>query len=241
MALKMKSTPIIKAIFFDLDNTLYNATYAYQKGTDAIIEYLLNEKMTPLSRNVLLERYDHSRAQVKKRLPTGHTSAHNRILYFKSFLESIFNTCSPKLLLTLLSVYDQAALKETFLQEKSLLTQLKNKFDFAIVTDETTLTQMKKLSVLDPNHKLFEHVITSEEFGCEKPSKTLFLEASKKLKTPLNQCISIGDSYNKDILGAIELGAYSWWITNEHSHPLNQPLIIGQGPLIHALKWLDQL
>jgi putative hydrolase of the HAD superfamily len=59
--------------------------------------------------------------------------------------------------------------------------------------------------------------VTSEEAGKEKPHPFIFHLALEKLKIQKYDVCMIGDSYSKDIVGAINLEIKSIWLnrTNE--------------------------
>src|SRR5262245_39040447 len=72
----MKDLKSIRAIIFDLDDTLVGSDDFYAKA-------LLKMKVDPVGKPFL-----EARAQMKAQLPPGHVVARNRLLYFKRMLEN---------------------------------------------------------------------------------------------------------------------------------------------------------
>ncbi|MEI8202895.1 MAG: HAD-IA family hydrolase [Bacteroidota bacterium] len=54
--------------------------------------------------------------------------------------------------------------------------------------------------------KYFSHFFTSKELGFQKPDQRFFQAISNKLNTKPENCVMIGNSYEKDIIGAFQSG-----------------------------------
>ena len=65
--------------------------------------------------------------------------------------------------------------------------------------------QIKKLEKLNAD-KFIDFLVTSEEVGFEKPNKEIFELALKKMNLEKDQVIMIGDSLEKDVIGAKNFG-----------------------------------
>ena len=92
------------------------------------------------------------------------------------------------------------------MERKRLLRELSQKFDLYILTNETLRTQLVKIQAIDPKGKYFKGILTSEEAGCEKPSKEMFLELLKRHRLKASQCYFVGDSVENDMIPAHALG-----------------------------------
>ena len=84
----------------------------------------------------------------------------------------------------------------------------KNKKTISAVTDMQYLFQVMKLKKMNIVH-LIDFLVTSEEAGKEKPHIEIFDLALFKMKLKPNDVIMIGDSYEKDIIGASNAGIES--------------------------------
>ncbi|MBA4715038.1 MAG: HAD family hydrolase [Chloroflexi bacterium] len=66
--------------------------------------------------------------------------------------------------------------------------------------------------------------IVSGDFGCHKPCKEVFIEASKKINLPCEEILFVGDTAETDIIGAQSVGMKTAWIRMARSYPLeNKP------------------
>lgn len=199
----------IKGILIDLDNTLYDADKAYQEGLENI--------------GLSHDHPDYIRARLlaKKRVGPHSTSKFNRILYFKAYLD-LQKSFSPSRLMKLVQRYEQGAERSILAQERvlnrrKLLSDLARRYSICIVTNEVCRTQVLKLKAIDPRNSSRIHLLTSEEVGCEKPSKKIFNIAHRAiLELDSTRCIMVGDDLKADILPALRMGM-SAFVTNEFS------------------------
>lgn len=199
----MLSVP--KAIIFDTDNTLYNYLPCHKY---AIKKVALDLKKSKNVSNLTFEKiYSKSRTMIKKRL-NDTASSHNRILYFQTMIELLFNKTDPKLSLHLEKVYWNEFLNKSKLFNGVIdfLKLLKSKnIKIANLTDLTTQIQFKKLVHFNID-KYFDFIVTSEEAGRDKPNKLPFKLIINKLNIPPNKIWMIGDNPKADIEGAAKAG-----------------------------------
>ena len=197
---KFKKLP--DAIFFDLDNTLYNYNPAHQSARGAVKNKMI--QMFALSDGDFDELVARAKEYTKERLE-GTASSHSRLLYFQRMLE-IMGTGSQLLYaLDFEQTYWRAFLAHAKLFEgvPELLEEIRLlEIPIAIVTDMTAQIQFRKILYFNLDH-YFDHVVTSEEAGCEKPCETIFKLTLKKLNMQENATVwMIGDHPDKDISGA---------------------------------------
>ena len=86
-----------------------------------------------------------------------------------------------------------------------ILEYLENKYSMHIITNGFKEVQKKKLEKSTIT-KYFKTITISEEVGYKKPSPIIFDYALKKANAINSNSLMIGDSYQVDILGAINVG-----------------------------------
>lgn len=195
---------MIKAVVFDLDNTIYNYDKCHIVAMKQLEEYVCDKY--GLNKVDFRKNFELAKDEVKKLL--GNTGAsHNRMLYMQIFLEKI-NQSPVEDALELYDIYWRAMLEKMtpFKYVMPLMKQLKHrKIEIGILTDLTAHIQHRKIKKLCITEYI-DAIVTSEEVGAEKPSNIAFSRIIQKLHCSLEEILMIGDSQKKDIDGAINAG-----------------------------------
>lgn len=197
----------VKAVIFDLDNTLY-AYDELDKKARGNVEKFTCEKFG-ISGEQYKEAYQFGRKETKKQLPDVG-AGHNRLLYFQKALEYLDIYPMP----TAMQMYEQYW--GTFLRNMRLFPGVKELFRYlrkeqipiVICTDLTAHIQHRKIEALGIAEDI-KYLVSSEEAGKEKPAKEVFDLCLEKLKLPPEHVWFVGDDLKKDIEGAINAGMYA--------------------------------
>jgi len=188
----------LKAILFDLDNTL--------------IDFMRFKRETARAA---------ARAMVKKGLPDTQAEIYRKIFeiydqygieYQKTFYKVIF---PYKLEIGKAERIQQAAiiayLKRKFSvlkpypSVKPILKILKKRSKIGIVTDAPRNKAWQRL-VLCGLDDIFDVVVTTDDAGKKKPHKAPFNIALSKLKVKTSEALFVGDNVDRDMAGAKRLG-----------------------------------
>ena len=198
---------MIKAVVFDLDNTVYNYDECHSVAMYRLQDYACNQYK--IGKEEFEMCFNSARKEVKSLL--GNTgAAHNRMLYMQIFLEKI--KCNPvDGTLELYDVYWNTMLEQMkpFPYVISLMKWLKqNSILIGILTDLTAHIQHRKIKILGIESYI-DAIVTSEEVGEEKPSLRAFNRIKEKLQCDENEILMLGDSKCKDIDGAVRAGMHA--------------------------------
>lgn len=190
-----------KGILLDLDNTLYDYPPMHKAALDTVLAEI--SRVIDVSTATLEGMYCRAQAVGKQRLE-GKAASHSRILYIQWMLESL-GIFSYRFALDLENLY-----WNTFLDTMTLLPGMEEflrraMLPICIVTDLTATIQMRKIIRLGIAPQV-RFMVSSEESGVEKPHPFIFWCAVRKLGLTPEECVMIGDSYEKDILGAVGAG-----------------------------------
>lgn len=207
---------MIKGILIDIDNTLYDYNHTHTIAMDSVYNKYLQDfsdlesfkKAFIAARNIV-----HSQL-------INTASSHNRLLYFQKTLEllNIKNTLFAK---TLYDTY-----WNTFLDNINLFEGVEEFFiensdkKICLVTDLTAYIQYRKIEKMGISQYV-NFVVTSEEVGVEKPNSKMFETALQKMQMQSDEVCMIGDSYEKDIVGAKNLNIKAYWLTDTNSEDEN--------------------
>ena len=204
---------MIKAVVFDLDNTLYAYDPLDQEAGQRVQDFTC--RMLGISKDRYQEAYQFGRAETKRKL--GNVAAsHNRLLYFQKTLEYMKVTPMP-LSLQMYEMYWGTVIEkmQLFPGARSLIDSLCEKgIMIAVCTDLTAHIQHRKLIALGLSDDIF-CLVTSEEAGREKPASEMFALCLEKLGLPAEEVCYIGDNYSKDIVGAKACGMKAIWFHPE--------------------------
>jgi putative hydrolase of the HAD superfamily len=123
-------------------------------------------------------------------------------------------------------------LAETFPQERrrrpfvyeetfEVLEALKGKYQLLLLTNGSPDLQNTKLSITPELVPYFDHIVISGDFGKGKPDPGIFEHALSLTGLKKEEVIMVGDNLMTDILGANRAGIKSVWI-NRHNKAGNE-------------------
>jgi putative hydrolase of the HAD superfamily len=190
------------AVLVDTDNTLYDYNFAHTRAMTLLRRKAFN--ILGISFKDFDRSFTMARNEIKNKL--GETaSSHNRLLYIQKQLEILGLGSQILLTIDLEQTYWRG-----FFDNAHLFTGVTDFLDIfrkmnvplCVVTDLTSNIQFRKLLHFQLD-AYFSYIVTSEESGFDKPNKSSFEIARKKMNLGNNAKIwMIGDSYKNDILGA---------------------------------------
>ncbi len=187
-----------KAIFLDLDNTLYSYEPCHQAGLKAAFQYY-RRSVEGISWRNFLSRYHAARHVIHKML-RRQAASHSRLLYFQALLEARFGRTQCQHTLKLESIYWNAFLRrmKLFPWVRPFLRHCKGQGQKVLLVTNLTLDiQLRKIHRLGLNG-LIDFLVTSEEAGLEKPHSAIFKLALRKAKCSSRKVLAVGDDPRSD-------------------------------------------
>ena len=195
----------MRAVIFDIDNTMYDYTSGDRAGTAALCRYAARFLDCPEERfRDLLAR---AKAIVCERVGSDTAAQHNRLIRMQVILELMGRPPFPHGQ-NLHRCYWEALLG-TAKPEPGLTAAMealkKAGLHLGVGTDMTADIQYQKLERLGVA-RWIDSVTTSEEVGAENPNARLFGQCIRKAGVPAGECLFLGDSLIKDVRGALAAG-----------------------------------
>ncbi len=206
---------MIKLVLLDIDDTICNSSKAYEYGLNKAYNFL-KKRYPLLNKKVFLQTYTKARAQIYIEL-SGTASMHNRFLYFQRMFELLGLSLDPKVLDKITEVFWNNVYSHLRLSprvKETLNTIKENNIKIGVISDLMAHVQIKKLEKLGIS-KYIDFIVTSEESGKEKPHPSIFLLALKKGNCLPEEAVMVGDSIERDIIGAKNVGITSVLVTKE--------------------------
>jgi putative hydrolase of the HAD superfamily len=203
-----------KAVFFDLDKTLYDNVKPREGATKAV--YKVFSEHHKITFEEFYGIYGRCRSEIHKELQ-GTASSFNRALYFKRLFEETHTTFDPTLILKMYETYWNTFLSniKPFPETVPMLKELKKMgVKTAIITNLTVYTQLRKVERLGISEYI-DLFVTSEEAGKNKPHPAPFNFTLNKMNLRAKEAMMVGDRVDSDIEGANAAGIDSVLITKE--------------------------
>jgi len=194
----------IKHIFFDLDHTLWD----FDANSDQSFKYIFNKLKVEIDFEKFKNYYYPINAQYWKLFRENKISK-NDLRFGRlndTFVKLNYRVSKEKIVLLSEAYIDNLSNYNSLIEGTiAILDYLKPKYKMHIITNGFEEVQDKKMtkSGLSP---YFEMVITSEQAGVKKPNPKIFNFALETCQAKASESIMIGDNYEADILGAINIG-----------------------------------
>jgi putative hydrolase of the HAD superfamily len=188
---------MIRAIIFDLDNTLVDFMTMKDRAIDAAVHAMVDSGL------------EMTQTQAKEKINAIYKR--EGIEYqqvFDEFLKSEYGNIDNKIISAGIVAYRtarEAALKPYPKVFPTLIELIRMGIKLAIVSDAPSNEAWLRLSYLNFHH-LFDVIITYDESREKKPSPAPFNLALDKLKLSSKECLMIGDWAERDVVGAKAVG-----------------------------------
>ncbi|HHW68524.1 MAG TPA: noncanonical pyrimidine nucleotidase, YjjG family [Epulopiscium sp.] len=203
---------MIKAIFFDLDNTLWDHDKAQRRTIERVYEYLIQLHPIPDDQDTFARIYDGCNAKVWDAYKKGELKHEEvRINRFIDLLGR-YNIADRDLAITLNELYLSIYPTWTFLVEgaKELLDELTERYPLGIITNGFSETQVMKID-RSGLKQYFKWIAYSGEVGKAKPHPEIFAYAMNQAHILHEEALFIGDDFGADIIGAKDAGMKTIW------------------------------
>lgn len=103
----------------------------------------------------------------------------------------------------------------------NVLDELKGKYQLLLLTNGSPDLQNTKLGITPELVPYFDHIVISGAFGRGKPDPSIFEHALTLMSLHKDEVLMVGDNLMTDILGASRVGIKSVWI-NRHDKERNE-------------------
>lgn len=224
-----------KHLFFDLDDTLWD----YENNSAKVLGDLYREHALANKLGASFERFLAVYREVNRGMWVSFS--HGRITkqelreerFSRTFAHFSYN--DQELNKRLTTEFLARTPHETCLKEgcHEVLSYLRQKYSLHIITNGFNDVQSIKIEG-GRLRSYFANIIVSEDHALNKPDPKIFRLAENLSGATPEECVMIGDTYESDILGAINAGWEALYFTKER-HPDYR------GRVISSLRELPEL
>ncbi|MFH1695845.1 MAG: TIGR02253 family HAD-type hydrolase [Candidatus Micrarchaeota archaeon] len=187
----------IKAVLFDLDNTLIDFMRMKTESSNAAIQAMIDAGLNvkeEKARKILFDLFKEYGIEDQT--------------IFQKFLEKTIKKIDYRILSNGIASYRrvQAGFLFPYPHVRATLVKLKEKgIKLGIVSDAPRMRAWLRLAEMNMTH-YFDVVITLDDTGLLKPNKMPFEKALNELKLKPEEILFVGDNPERDIIGARKAG-----------------------------------
>ncbi len=222
---------MIKAVFFDIDDTLYDTSGFAKLARKAALQAMIDAGL-PLSQQ---EAYLLLREIIKEK-------GSNYDKHFNILTKRVMGEEKPLLIALGMITYHNVkfALLRLFPDTMSTLIYLKkSNYQMGVISNGLTIKQWEKLIRLGLHH-FFDDVVTSQEAKSEKPDRKIFQLALDRMGCPAEESVMVGNKFSEDILGATKAGM-SAILVNSKLTEAEKELIKREGLKVDVVSDINQV
>lgn len=199
---------MIKAIIFDLDNTL-EEWLPFEDEVEELFSERLAEKY-----GLEAQKFKHVFDQIKvsylhsRSLPQDY----GRDMWFSETLAH-FGIYDEDINSLVEQYWEELLAKvRLFPETTAVLEELAQEYRLAILSDSDgerywKEQRIKRLGI----EEYFDEILTSDDIGANKPHPRCFVETAKRLGVHPSECVMVGDHPEVDLVSAKELGMTTVW------------------------------
>jgi len=216
---------MIKAVLFDLDDTLVDHHHAARAAMAGVRERFKVFQAVEL--DALAAEHQRVLEHLHHEVAVGaRTAADARIERYRQLLG--FVGSDPRHAAAAAELHRRLyqANRRAVDGALELVAHLRARLRIAVVTNNTVAEQTEKLAAFG----FAPHVdvlVTSEEVGAAKPDARIFRVALERLVCEPHEAVMVGDAWHADVLGATGAGIRALWL-NRHGAPHPDPAIAMQ-------------
>ncbi|AIE83448.1 HAD family hydrolase [Fimbriimonas ginsengisoli] len=213
----------VKAIYFDLDDTLCGYWDASKQALRRAFELHGPQGITPE------EMVGHWASAFRRFAPTLKETG-----WYETYLKTAEPTRTEQMRLTLAEagVIDEAralALSETYMRERDanlrlfsdallVLDTLKWRYPLGLITNGPADLQRQEIATLGIE-SYFQNIYIEGEMGVGKPKRTVFDRAAAAVDCKPEELLMVGNSFGHDVAPALEYGWHAVWIRRASDIP----------------------
>ena len=229
----------LKAILFDIDDTLFDRDKA-QKEILHLIVREFRDIFTGIDEEMIADAFFESDRVATQEYNAGASIDVARIGRSRRFLKILGLSEDYADKITAMYIKSYPLVNAPIRRAKSVIENLAKKFQLGVISNGSPDVQYQKLRTLGIK-RLFDCIILSEEVGIRKPDPGIFRKATTLLVREPEECLSVGNSYNNDILGAKKVGMQACWFNPQglRLSPLDVKPDFEIGALDEILRILD--
>jgi putative hydrolase of the HAD superfamily len=207
----------IKAVLFDIDDTLFD-----RNGAQRLVLEIIVKRLPGIFHNLVMEQitaaFIESDLITTREFNAGAPSEGLRDIRSRLFLQALGIQEDHADTVTDLYVREYPVVNAPMPGARDIVIELGKKYMTGAVSNGFPDVQYTKLETIGLRKEL-SCIVLSEELGIRKPDPGIFGHAASLLKVKPGECLYVGDSYTNDVTGAINTGMLACWFNHNQAEP----------------------
>jgi 5'-nucleotidase len=230
----------IKLVLFDVDDTLYDFERNWQHTVESV--FLSHPLTSEFEQERICRLFNHySQLHWDKTVRGELNFQQYRRLRLQETLEEFGKTLLDEAFDSFTQAFIQTSLSHLQGDDtvRSVIKRISQRYALGIITNGANDTAREKLTRLGLGDLFPVHaVIVSSDVGVAKPDPAIFQLALDRLGYLAEETVFVGDSWQADMVGAMNAGLHAIWFNPKCAEPLtaHEPIAI-----IKQLSELDRI
>jgi putative hydrolase of the HAD superfamily len=205
----------IRAVLFDLDDTLFDRKAAQSMALELIVKRFPHI-FGRFEKERVIGAFLESDRLLTLNFDAGASTEGIREERSRIFLEIL--DIKEDIVDTITEIYVRGypRLDSPVPGATGIVKELSARFQIGVVSNGLPDVQYTKLESIGLRD-LMSCIVLSEEIGIRKPDPRIFHHAAGLIKIPPADCLYVGNSYTDDIAGAKAAGMLACWLKRSHS------------------------
>ncbi|MBN3298441.1 NANP phosphatase, partial [Amia calva] len=216
---------VLKAILFDLDNTLIDTAGAGKIAIETVKDFMKGKLDDDTHIDEICERFQ-CKLLHEASSPGGTPIDDVRTRHWAQAIQEVGSTCPSGLAAQCYRLWKSTRLRQLHIPPacRQLLRELRRSYKLLLLTNGEAQTQREKVAAARCR-ALFDAVVLCGEHGEEKPAASVFLHSCGLLGVRPSECVMVGDSLDTDIQGGVNAGLRATvWISAADCPPSGCPV-----------------
>ena len=205
----------LKAILFDIDDTLFDREAAQKLSLEFTVQKFL-PLLGVFSKEKLKQAWEESDLMTVVEFNARAFDRNSRSRHFLKLLGLSQDQADE---LTQLYIEKYPTLNVPVVGAIELIHELKDRVKMGVISNSLPDVQYGKLKTLGVKD-IMACIVLSEEYGIRKPDPRVFQYAAQLLEVETSECLFVGDSFATDIMGAKSAGMLACWL--KRGKPINE-------------------
>ncbi|KAG8444044.1 hypothetical protein GDO86_009294 [Hymenochirus boettgeri] len=213
----------IKAVFFDLDNTLIDTAGAGKKAIEEVMKLLIDNKQCKEEDACIICDKFQAKLVCETLDPSEMSIDELRVQHWEEAMQEVRQGEHKEVAQQCYILWKTRRLQLMTLSDstKEMLRDLKTSVRLVLLTNGVSQVQREKIESCGA-HPFFDAVVVGGDHAEEKPASSIFQHCLDLVGLMPGDCVMVGDNLETDILGGLNAGLKATIWVNKNPSTINK-------------------